>query len=94
MKLPEVAERLRDIAEKIAADRPVEAAELTDLADQCRRRPSPARAPRTSTPMTEELVQEIREYADANPAMSQQEIANAFGVNHGRVSEALRGKRT
>ena len=42
----------------------------------------------------EELAEEIREYAGANPGMSHQTIAEKFGVNHGRVSEAIKGKRT
>jgi hypothetical protein len=42
--------------------------------------------------MSPELAQEIREFAEANPGLSQQAIAE-FNVNHGRVSEALHGKR-
>jgi hypothetical protein len=40
------------------------------------------------------LNEEIREYAEANPGMSQQEIGVIFNVNHGRVSEAIKDKRT
>ena len=43
--------------------------------------------------MTPELAQEIREFAEANPGMSHQAIAEQFNVNHGRVSEAIHGKR-
>jgi hypothetical protein len=44
--------------------------------------------------ITPELYEEIREYAEANPGMSHQDIAVMFNVNHGRVSEAIKGKRT
>jgi predicted XRE-type DNA-binding protein len=43
--------------------------------------------------MTAELAEEIRDYAAANPGMSHQAIAEVFNVNHGRVSEAIKGKR-
>jgi hypothetical protein len=45
---------------------------------------------RTVTPM---LKASIRAYARRNPDASQHEIAQAYGVNGGRVSEALAGKR-
>ena len=94
VKIPELANQIREIAEKIKASRPIEADELMQLADELRRRPPGPRAPVESTPMTPELAQEIREYADAHPGMSHQTIAEAFNVNHGRVSEAIHGKRT
>jgi predicted XRE-type DNA-binding protein len=42
--------------------------------------------------MTPELYEEIREFAEANPTTSQQDVAAIFNVNHGRVSEAINGK--
>jgi hypothetical protein len=84
---------MREIAELIQKARPAEAGELMELADELRRRPIEARAPVTSNPMTPDLAQEIRDYAAANPGLSHQAIAEEFGVNHGRVSEALKGKR-
>jgi predicted XRE-type DNA-binding protein len=44
--------------------------------------------------MTEELAEEIREYVTDNPGMSHQSVAELFNVNHGRISEAIKGKRT
>jgi hypothetical protein len=93
MKIPEIGVRMREIAAQIQSTFPDEAVELTELADELKRRSGP-RAPATSTPMTEALSEEIREYAEANPDMSHQVIAEVFDVNHGRVSEAIRGKRT
>jgi hypothetical protein len=95
MKIPEVMTRIREISEEIHGAYPKEAAELLELAEELRRRsPVGPRAPATSTPMTPELAEEIREFAKDNPDMSHQEIGGAFNVNHGRVSEAIRGKRT
>jgi hypothetical protein len=94
MTIPEIAERMREIAKQIQVHNPTESDELLELSYELGRRPSGARAPITSTPMTPELAQEIRDYADEHPGMSHQAIAEAFGVNHGRVSEALKGKRT
>ena len=93
MKIPEVAKRMREIAEQIQNDYPNLSSELFELADELKRRFSGPRAPASSTRMTPELAEEIREYADANPNMSHQAIAEVFNVNHGRVSEAIKGKR-
>ena len=92
MKLPDVATRMREIAELIQESHPSESGELFELAAEIKRR-SGARAPASSTKMTPELYEEIKEYAEANPRMSHQEIAVVFNVNHGRVSEAISGKR-
>lgn len=72
-----------------------------DLADRVKtlaralsRRKPIGRAERKSTPMTTALAQAIRHYRAAFPDASQTEIARVFEVNPGRVSEAIRGKRT
>lgn len=88
MKLPEVADRLRELAERLNCD------ELNDLADEIARRPSGPRAPVTSTAMTEELCEEIRAMKRDNPSLSHAEIGRRLNVNPGRVSETLRGKRS
>jgi hypothetical protein len=94
MKIPEVANRIREISLEIAEAFPSHANELVLLADELRRRsPSLPRAAATSTPMTPELADEIREFAEANPGTSHQDIAVVFNVNHGRVSEVISGKR-
>ena len=88
MTIPEVAERLREKASQSGDN------ELALLADQLRRRRAAKKAPARSTPMSDELAEEIRAYRREHPKLSQALIAIAFGVNQGRVSEALHGRRT
>jgi hypothetical protein len=81
--IPEIRERLRELAEELGCP------ELSDLADELQRARAVKRAKVKSPPLTPALAQQIRDYAKANPDLHQQDIANHFGVNHGRVSEAL-----
>jgi hypothetical protein len=87
MRQPEVAARLRELADELACE------ELNDLADEIARRPAGQRAPVSSAPMTEELRRRIREMKAANPTLSHAEIGRQLNVNPGRVSETLKGKR-
>lgn len=50
-------------------------------------------SPARSIVVDASLTMRIRAYAHANPDKSQQDIAEHFGTNHGRVSEALQGDR-
>lgn len=94
MKIPAVASRIKEIAVIVQDEFPAVAIELTELAAELRRRsPTGPRAPATSTPMTPELADEIREFSEENPGMSQQDVGVVFNVNHGRISEVLKGKR-
>ena len=43
--------------------------------------------------MTQALADEIRRYRAANPQITAAAIAEHFGVNNGRVSEALNGEK-
>jgi hypothetical protein len=47
------------------------------------------RRPASSQPMTPELRKAIRAHYEADPEVTQQEIANMFNVNIGRVNEVL-----
>ena len=76
--------RLRELAEEHDID------ELNELAEELySKSPAKKRAPVRSPKLTAEMADEIRDYAAANPDAHQQDIAEHFGVNHGRVSEAL-----
>jgi hypothetical protein len=48
------------------------------------------RRPNSSQPITPEISQAIRAYYAKNSDVTQQQIANHFNVNSGRVAEALR----
>jgi hypothetical protein len=88
MRLPEVATRLRELAEHLGCE------ELNDLADEIARRPAGQRAPISSAPMTDELRREIMAMKEANSDLSHAEIGRRLNVNPGRVSETLKGKRS
>jgi hypothetical protein len=81
--IPQIAERLRELAEFHGID------ELNQLADETRRKPPVRKASAISQKMTPELAEEIRTFAKHNPAASFTIIGRHFQVNIGRVSEAL-----
>ena len=81
--IPAVRDRLRELADEHEIE------ELHELADQMYRKSAKKRAPIRSPKLTPEMAKDIREFASANPQAHQQDIAEKFGVNHGRVSEAL-----
>ena len=87
MRLPEVAARMRELAVDLGCN------ELNDLADQIARRPAGQRAPTTSTPMDDDVRDQIKPLKKANPAISHAEIGRRLNVNPGRVCETLKGKR-
>lgn len=64
--------------------------ELLELANKMYRRPPKfpkARAERSG--LTIELAKKIREYKRLNPSMANRDIGEKFGVDGGRVSEAI-----
>lgn len=82
MRIPEIRKELGEIAERLAV-----------LTKELERRPAKTRAPATSAPMTHHIAIAIRAFKRAHPDASHVEIGKRYGVNPGRVSEALRGKR-
>ena len=88
MRVPEVADELRELAVKHNLPR------LAALADELPRRRIAKRTPNSANPMTDEIAEEIRRLKKLHPNESQLKIANRVGVNQGRVSEVLSGKRT
>jgi hypothetical protein len=88
--IPEVRERIRQLAEA----HPQISGELLDIERELHRRPVKERAEPRSEPMTPELRTTIRMYRREYPYLPLQAIADVFNVNIGRVSEALRGKRS
>lgn len=51
------------------------------------------RAPTKSVPVTEAIAKAVRKMAKKYPTMHQSEIALVFGLNQGRVSEILSGRK-
>lgn len=83
MSIPAARARLRELADEHDID------ELRDIADQMYRKTVKKRAPKRSPKLTPAMAKKIRDYKAAHPDAHQQDIAEHFGVNHGRVSEAL-----
>ncbi len=81
--IPEIRQRLYELADEYGID------ELRVLADETFRRSPKKRAKTRSPKLTPKLAAEMRLYAKDHPNAHQQDIANHFNVNHGRVSEAL-----
>ena len=80
--IPELRDRLFEASDEYGIP------ELAEIAQEMFRRSPKKRAKTKSQKMTPELAQEIREYAEKHPDLHDQEIADIFDVNHGRVSEA------
>lgn len=87
MRIPEIQQELHQLAREHGIER------LSDLADELSRRAPVRRAPATSVKMTAVVRRRIKDYAQAFPNMPLAEIAKHVGVNPGRVSETLRGRR-
>lgn len=98
LPIPNIRERLLRIAEELenpllfprtSADI---AKELRRLSEATRRFAAVTQAPVVSRKMTVELAEEIIQCHLDNPELTQEQIAQRFGVAGGRVSEALNGK--
>jgi hypothetical protein len=86
LTIPQIRERLHELA--VIHGIP----ELSQLATATYRRQY-TRAPTTRKGLDEQLKASIRAFVADYPGMAMQDVANTFGVNPGRVSEALHGKR-
>jgi hypothetical protein len=87
ISIPDARDRLHELADEHGID------ELHEIADAMYRRAATRRAATRSPKVTAEMAEDMREYARANPELHQQDIANHFNVNVGRVSEALHHDR-
>ncbi|RVA09405.1 hypothetical protein EN932_22800 [Mesorhizobium sp. M7A.F.Ca.US.002.01.1.1] len=93
--IPQARQELLVLADDLEGyGMPTSASTIMDIVEGYLTRRSPRRvARRVSAPMTAELAERIRKFAQAAPHLAQTEIAKAFQVNPGRVSEALAGQR-
>lgn len=85
--IPEIRERLLEIAAEHGIP------EVADLAHETRREFHGRKAPVESAAVTPELAERVRRYATENPRASMLKIGVKFGLNQGRVSEIMFGKR-
>lgn len=92
MRIPEI--RAQMLAEADACADPALKTRLLTWERELHRRPYARKAEPSSNPSNRGLAARIRRHAAANPDAPLHEIAAAFGVNPGRVSEAIAGKRT
>lgn len=69
------------------------AATIEEAVRDLKRRPAFRRVARTSVPMTPAIAAQIRKVARLHPKWPQHRIAAVVGVNPGRVSEVISGKR-
>lgn len=90
MRIPEIRKEM----DFLIADMEMALRRMKVLREELVRRPPVSRAPTKSRPVTASIANQIVTYRAAHPNDTQQEIANYFGVNPGRVSEVLAGFRT
>jgi hypothetical protein len=87
MRIPDVQDRLMELADEHNMP------ELRELAVHLFRRKAVMKGRTFSKRMTDYLKEQIVLFHKANPSLNQLDIAKHFGVNPGRVSEAIAGKR-
>lgn len=97
MKIPEARTRLAAVAGKLRTHSHsgvrLAAQEIDEIvAGLYRERHKPLRAAAENHPMDKARADAIRRFNQDNPDASNQAMADHFGVNPGRVSEALAGK--
>lgn len=96
MSIPTARAKLLAVADRLEQGtfgRPGTAREIRQIIEDHMYRELPVRrAPRKMRKMDPATAARIRDYAQQHPDLSMLEIANAFGTNPGRVSEALNYK--
>ena len=95
LTIPQIRDLIAELTEesKTLARRQIYiATKIQRLSEETRRR-SYTRAPVSSRRITAAVRASVRGMAACEPDASHQEIATAHGINIGRVSEILHGKR-
>ena len=93
--IPEIRELIGELTEeskRLARRQLYIAQKINQLAEETKRR-NFDRAPVKSRRVTAAVRASVRAMAETNPGISQQALAEAHGINIGRVSEILHGKR-
>lgn len=92
LTIPECREQLLLVADMLQAVRPSEARMIRTIVTHMHRRSAVRMTRVKSPPVTSAMRAQIRRLASTTD-MSQMEIGLRVGVNSGRVSETLAGKR-
>jgi methyl-accepting chemotaxis protein len=93
--IPEIRELIGELTEeskRLARRQLYIAQKISELSEETRRR-TYDRAPSTSKNVTSVVRMSVRKMAASNPDLSHQALAEAHGINIGRISEILHGKR-
>lgn len=85
--IPQIRARLHELSAELKLP------ELAELAEETRRQYHGRRAPVRAQAVTEDVVEDVKRFAAEHPKTPQREIGRAFGIDGGRVSEILFGKR-
>jgi len=85
--IPEIRARLHELADELGVP------ELAQLAEETKRQYHGRRAPSRARPIDDSMAMRVRLFARRNPEMPQRDIGRKFGIDGGRVSEILFGKR-
>lgn len=94
--VPQARIILRDVAQQLktgAITRQNAAKVVTATLPMLTRKSPVRRSPRRKRYVTQRLIGQIKAFARQHPLMHLDDIAAHFGVNPGRVSEILNGKR-
>lgn len=91
--IPQCRDALLEIANKELMHEPDIADAIREIVMDMYRRPPVRRAPPKQKSLDPQLKAEIVEYVDQHPDETYADIAHLFGVNSGRVSEAVAGFR-
>ncbi|HYW90046.1 MAG TPA: hypothetical protein VFB50_19895 [Chloroflexota bacterium] len=95
MTIPEVRRAFLAIANSLAIKGNCndEVRGIRVLVEEMKRRPAVRQAPVKAQPATPAMYDRIRAFAKEHPDMPNRDIGRVFGVDGGRVSEALAGFR-
>lgn len=91
--IPQIRDRISALAQDVALLLPDIAAELRALAEETKRRPPVRMAPRKAQGVTDVIRAQVWAYAAKHPTATMREIGRLHGIDQGRVSEILAGKR-
>lgn len=91
--IPEVRASLHELANEVEAFNAAWAERIRHHIEELKRRRPVRRSPVRAKAITDEIKARVREFAKAHPSAPNRDIGRLFGIDGGRVSEILAGKR-